>query len=670
MELEFEKYCVIDGSPKTVLPSPRHRSKVEKRKARSKPNCRNDLLNTKNKDFTELNFHCYRSASCRDVPSRKTLLDSNEGLKRGSVYQSSKEVRKMKRTNDFEGRRKIELRRGSATALSVGFLDSLCSSDEDSSLVEQNISIETCSEDFISLSCQPVSDERANSVERESVEGVGPICREAAFTLHKSLSAKLALPHLPSQSDSDSFKLTSSKTRFSPLRRMFDPFLKSKSQRSPLGSAVGPGEVTPSGRTGISRSKTLRKSLLHDFSNTSYLKECNSRFDKKEHRESLVPCSPTHLRGFLKLENKHGLPVFEFSVKFPGDVFVAKTWKVGNGVNWVYTFHALHNKRKSNSSGWGFRDSNKDSSLLGQMKVSCYLCTELKDAGDFDNSMVNEFVLYDIAGERKKVAPCELEEVYNQIKLQPKQGLDSGSNDWALNQRVQAELHAEQEIAAIVIQVPFDKKESLKGKRGDFDLSAVDPRKEDGSGCLSPAKVNVVTPCGNHSFPAESGGPSPLLDRWRLGGGCDCGGWDTGCPLVVFGNPNVQFADQEPSLVENQRPLELFVQGTKEKTPALTMMVSKEGHYTIDFHAQLSALQVFAICIAILHGMEPAIADGEEEREKQLLHCDSLRVLIGEEVKYLIEAVTEEEKRKTNDNLEEMPPSFLLNPPFSPISRV
>lgn len=102
----------------------------------------------------------------------------------------------------------------------------------------------------------------------------------------------------------------------------------------------------------------------------------------------------------------------------------------------------------------------------------------------------------------------------------------------------------------------------------------------------------------------------------------------------------------------------------------MTMMVSKEGHYTIDFHAQLSALQVFAICIAILHGMEPAIADGEEEREKQLLHCDSLRVLIGEEVKYLIEAVTEEEKRKTNDKLEEMPPSFLLNPPFSPISRV
>jgi hypothetical protein len=25
-----------------------------------------------------------------------------------------------------------------------------------------------------------------------------------------------------------------------------------------------------------------------------------------------------------------------------------------------------------------------------------------------------------------------------------------------------------------------------------------------------------------------------LLDRWRSGGDCDCGGWDLGCGLVVL----------------------------------------------------------------------------------------------------------------------------------------
>lgn len=266
---------------------------------------------------------------------------------------------------------------------------------------------------------------------------------------------------------------------------------------------------------------------------------------------------------------------------------------------------------------------------------------------------------------------CKLDETSDQtkIKLQPKHVSECGHSPWA-----PADLHPNLEIAAIIIQVPFEKRESLKGKRGnqksDQPLSDLHylTGNEKRTNCLIPAKVNVVTSSGNHSLPTtESPGPSRLLDRWKLGGGCDCGGWDMGCPLVVFGNSDIQCAEDHP-LVSNQRPWKLYVQGGKEKAAALTMTVTDEGEYEVDFHAQLTSLQAFSICVAILHCTEEAIAVGQET-DKQLLQCDSLRVFIDEDVKYLIESVTEEEKRKA-DKKTEAPQSFVLNPPFSPISRV
>ncbi|KAA8520829.1 hypothetical protein F0562_011502 [Nyssa sinensis] len=486
---------------------------------------------------------------------------------------------------------------------------------------------------------------------------------------------------------------------------MFDPFTKFKSQRSPLGSVNESDDLASSGLASIRRNKTFRKSLLHDFSNTSQNSEFGSQFVSKNPNNSDVPCSPAHLHGRLKLENKHGVPFFEFSLKFPEDLLVAKIWKADNTLHWVYTFHSVQNRRKSNASGWGLKDSKKGSSMVGQMQVSCYLCTELKDAGLFDNSMVTEFVLYDIAHARKSIdaqenynhspdgkhpkgsnesslgGTRELDEVSDQLKLklQPKDPHDNGHFNSTPHPWVPANLHPNLEVAAIVIQVPFEKGENLKSKKGDvksdqphqnlLDLSVAEQRKKHVSDCLSPAKVNVITPSGNHGLPSsESRGPSPLLDRWRLGGGCDCGGWDMACPLNVFGNPNIQSAEDHP-LMENQQHLKLFVQGAKENTPALTITVIEEGLYAVDFHAQLSTLQAFSICVAILHGTEASITLGQE-RDKQLLQCNSLRVFIEEEVKYLIEEVTEEEKRKLGQKMEETPPSFVLNPPFSPIARV
>lgn len=110
------------------------------------------------------------------------------------------------------------------------------------------------------------------------------------------------------------------------------------------------------------------------------------------------------------------------------------------------------------------------------------------------------------------------------------------------------------------------------------------------------------------------------------------------------------------------------MQGRKENTPALTMMFLEEGLYAVDFHAQLSTLQAFSICVGILHGSEASIA-AAQEKSVQLPHCNSLKALIEDEVKFLIKAVTEEEEKFTK-RAKDIPQSYMINPPFSPIARV
>lgn len=99
------------------------------------------------------------------------------------------------------------------------------------------------------------------------------------------------------------------------------------------------------------------------------------------------------------------------------------------------------------------------------------------------------------------------------------------------------------------------------------------------------------------------------------------------------------------------------------------MKATEDGDYAIDFHAQLSSLQAFSICVAILHTAEVSTSSGKE-RNKQALQCDSTRVFAEEEIPSLIDAIGEEEKCEVNKKMKGVLPSFVLVPPFSPIARV
>ncbi|XP_071700331.1 uncharacterized protein [Rutidosis leptorrhynchoides] len=610
IKLDFEKYCVVDGSPKTVLVSPSHSNDVIK-KVRKKHKCRNDIFLIQNNEFTEISFNRYRSASCRNVSSSK-LEAADVAPRRGSVYQSSKKLGKMSRINEIEteGRKKIAVSRRHCDPFSLEIVDSLCSSDEDNG-------------SLVSL----------GSFFNDKRPPIAP--------LHKSLSAKLATPQSPTKTESES-----AKTRFSPFKKMFDPFTKSKSQKSPLSSANAEFNEAATSERNIA----LRKSLLNDF-NT----EGDTQSLKKDSCCSVAStCSPAHLCGSLKMRNKNGVPYFEFSVQNPNEVWVAKTWNKGDGFNWVYTFHMGQNKRKSNASGRGSKDRRtKEFIMMAQMKVSCYLCTELINAGAFENSMLTEFVLYDLARPRQSVSDSN--EVIDQKKVNSQSINFPTSNPWP-----EADLHPDLESAAIVLQFPSGTNDARND--GLLNVSRVESKTE--SDWLTPVKVSVVIPSGNHGLPSdETHRVPPLLDRWRLGGGCDCGGWDMGCPLVVFGSSPDMKKDER---CDPNRPVEIFFKGTKDNTPALTMKLTEEGQYAVDFHAKLSSLQAFSICVSILHGTNASIGG---DMNRQMLQCDSLKVFIEDEVKHLIEAVADDEKRKSSKNLDEIPASFVVNPPFSPMSR-
>ncbi|KGN50097.1 uncharacterized protein LOC101216494 [Cucumis sativus] len=757
-ELDFDSLCAVDLSPNTVLPSIPRRSSIKNRSTRKKLKHEDFVLSVKD-DFTEIKFgggHRSRKSNSsslieqedneskcfelnveddfteirigRDHSSHKSNspslveLEDDKGLKRRSKYQSSEDIGKIEGMGIQGERRKIEISREDYTSWSSGIVDSLCSSDEekperrdlilslDTKLNQPSVN-KACmgprsSDSFIEIysgleNSETVSKDPSNQL--GNVTGIRPLHngkklfkRDKVHALQKSFSAKVEMPsnHLPVESDLRFGH--SPKVHISPFRKILDPFMKSKSVRSRFSHAVEAGRDKAIKAINLERDET---------SSTPKSSDSDSNFSNNDNLHNVVASSPVHLHGSLKLEKKHGMPFFEFSQSSPEDVYVAKTWKTGNAFKWVYTFHSQDHHKKSNAGSFGLNHSCKNSLMVGQMQVSCYLSSELRDGG-FDNSMVTEFVLYDAARARQSTASQgSCDSIHDAVK--PPKSSDTGLvgepfsvNDGTPLEKFKfqrkhasencdhgsidscpwdsADLHPDLESAAIVMQIPFSKRESLKYKRGDKtsgklnsaiqNLSKIEQRKEEPPHHTTQETLKVVIPTGNHGLPTvESQGPSTLLDRWRLGGGCDCGGWDMGCPLLILGTHSSHCAENQAH--KGKQTFHLFHQGAKDTTPALTMNIVKDGQYSVDFHARLSTLQAFSICVAILHATEACNAVQVEET-KELQQCNSLKVLLEEEVKFLIDAVAMEEKKRETRMLKETPSSYLFNPPFSPIARV
>ncbi|KAL2348033.1 hypothetical protein Fmac_002033 [Flemingia macrophylla] len=651
------------------------------------------------------------------------------------MYQSSEQEINIKKMGTLRGRKKIGISyRSSDASFSGSVVDSLCGSDDESldersSIISQDSNLASpspsaygswpCMEhdtsngfiDFCinsdvwdqkygavkgigSINTQVSSDKVAGSL----IDGNYPLRKDTVHGLQKSLSPMVEISHLRSPSESDCSPRSSPRVSLTSIRNRLNPFAKSKSLTSPV-SCVLETEVKLTGTRNGSRNRTYQRSLLNDFSNIAKHSDIISEFINRDIQFSGLSCSPVHLHGNLKLIKRQGMLLFEFKVKCPEDVFVAKTWKSGNASNWMYTFHSTDNRKKSTATDLG----SHYSSMVAQMLVSPNICSKF-EGGVFDNSMMTEFVLHDLThsitvspekrsyseqhrsktlnasrvGMKAETFMTEVETLATKNKL-PSDNTDfDNSNSSPLSS---TELHSNPEIAAIVLQVPFHKRESLRYKRRDkikaeaysklSDLSSAVEKSGQGLHDVNvQEQMKVVLPTGNHGLPsAESQGPSSLLDRWKHGGGCDCGGWDMGCPLILLGNPSVQFAEDPLLIMGECQTLELFTQGAKDRTPTFGMTMVEEGQYAVDFHAQLSPLQAFSICVAILHGTSTFSGAGQEKKQ-QISRCNSLKMLLEEEVELFINSITKEENKTVSKIQNGVTLPYVLNPPFSPIARV
>ncbi|CAH9074889.1 unnamed protein product [Cuscuta europaea] len=128
-------------------------------------------------------------------------------------------------------------------------------------------------------------------------------------------------------------------------------------------------------------------------------------------------------------------------------------------------------------------------------------------------------------------------------------------------------------------------------------------------------KLTVILPGGNHGLPGKGCEPSPLIERWKSGGSCDCGGWDLGCKLTVLAANRSEVVTRGSfnSAIIHSTPgrFELFHQGedVEQKKPVFSFSAFKEGIFSVEYSSSLARLQAFSICIAILENLAQCVKD-------------------------------------------------------------
>ncbi|XP_008796376.2 uncharacterized protein LOC103711850 [Phoenix dactylifera] len=364
----------------------------------------------------------------------------------------------------------------------------------------------------------------------------------------------------------------------------------------------------------------------------------------------------------LQCKWKNGTPHFVFTV---GDdcceIYVADPHKikssVGEALDYIYLFHSMAGSKTE------FRNCGANASdFIGKMKVSSSLIINANRSkimetkfvlfaanSDHSREMQNSTsVLMKNKGLSKKAggifrpshSPKHKSTCKTNEKIRPQ--FESFSGELCLNKvsnynpsdlvnRLESNCTPNLELAAIIIK-DYQHDSSIETAIGGWGLkflekttvshadSSLEPslssessEENHGRNGGEPAKrLNVLVPAGFHGGPiTRIGGPSSLIERWRSGGLCDCGGWDIGCPLTVLNNNNNNSIHLNSLPLEEQREdcksVNLFIEGTRHRKPVLKMVDMNDGRYFVYFQSSLLALQSFSIALSIIHSQIPAL---------------------------------------------------------------
>ncbi|KAF3449030.1 hypothetical protein FNV43_RR09754 [Rhamnella rubrinervis] len=395
------------------------------------------------------------------------------------------------------------------------------------------------------------------------------------------------------------------RARASPFRRLLDPILKHKEAHRRHSSET----VLP-----------LKGSFINSLSS--------------------VPIHPSHnekrgtswVQALLQLTIKNGLPLFKFEVFNSSSIVASMMKNLSSGkddLDQNYTFYSV-NEVKKKGSVWISQGSKEKScgyvyNIAGQMRVSN---SDFFDSGqDSSLCLVRESVLVGV-----------------ELKQADQESPKSITN---------------RELAAAIVRIP---RKNLFNNDQQTDESLME---KGNAKCLPEnqgaynlgehdhlSSTTVILPGGVHSSP-NKGEPSPLLDRWKSGGSCDCGGWDVGCKLRVLSNKNKCSRISETSKAgQVSDRFELFVQGeTEQNRPVFSLVPLKDGIYRIEFNASITRLQAFFICVAIMSSQKPShLLDASNMSEEKAFKQPDL---------------------DGNDRVQaKMPSKFAPNPPLSPFGRV
>ncbi|CAL9120821.1 unnamed protein product [Musa acuminata var. zebrina] len=382
------------------------------------------------------------------------------------------------------------------------------------------------------------------------------------------------------------------KGRQSPLRRILDPIMKPKNNLrstgpiAALSGSHGSCELSRTDKsnhgvhkpTSVDSTCQVRGNMI-----TSNQLSNNDKGTQKDEKH-VAPMK----QALLQVAWKNGLPLFMLS-SCDSEVFAAAITMRSiisnyNDLECIYKIFSVNGSKKKtmfwSSPGNKSKKHQLISNVVGQLKVSL---RNLRSHEGDSSHVMREFVLL---------------------------GAEQATADSS----------AMNELAAIVVKVPppVDKSNtptraghsSCGANLSTRNVSASNDEKrlqtDQHNDDICQSGISVMLPSGVHGL-STNGEPSPLIERWRSGGACDCGGWDEGCLLTVLTDKsrkcNTFGSDQGCQTTDGTHRSELFTQGgSQEKRLAFSIVSFREGLYTVEFLSSMSMLQSFAICMAVLHG--------------------------------------------------------------------
>ncbi|PPD90539.1 hypothetical protein GOBAR_DD12545 [Gossypium barbadense] len=379
-----------------------------------------------------------------------------------------------------------------------------------------------------------------------------------------------------------------SRARSSPLRRLIEPLLKPKAvncrsfTNQLQESIITEGGCKSSERT---RHSTMTMQPAKVKSDTTSTMVNDSALNKK--------CGSSAVQALLRVQVKNGLPLFTFAVDNESNILAATVKMLSSSskgdYGCIYTFFAVKEVRKKNgmwiNQGGKGKGQDYAPKIVAQMKVSVSEFSHLSRPNYVDQFSIREFVLLtlDVGQAHTQASDSQPndEQAAIIVKIPKKNSRNSIRDGYLIDKRQSLpEATSKECLPDVKLELNSGKKDSFEGVRN--------------------INATVILPSGVHSLP-NKGEPSSLIQRWKSGGACDCGGWDLGCKLRILSNKsqcNQRPSSLRGSSISNQ--FELFFQGgAQDNMPFFSLASFNDGIYSVEFNSSLSLVQAFSICIAV-----------------------------------------------------------------------